>query len=82
MCLEGDGISEKRTRGMTGWWEHVVLTQGTFAENSRVQKVKGWGTGSGLKVMVFRTSGKQTEIFKSQDHSCRSIHLSLKRVFL
>lgn len=48
MCLEGNGISEKRTRGMTGWWEHVVLTQGTFAENSRVQKVTGWGSGSGL----------------------------------
>lgn len=27
MCLEGDGISEKRTGEMARWWEHVVLRE-------------------------------------------------------
>lgn len=54
----------KKNKKMTRQQEHVVLTQGTFCENSRIQKVMGWGTGSCPKVVVFKTRGK------SQDHSC------------
>lgn len=72
----------EQNKRMTRCYEHVVLTQGTFGKNSRIQKAIGLGSGLGPKVMVFRTSGKQTEVFKSQDPSCRSVHSSLKIVLL
>lgn len=84
MCLEGDKINEKKNKKNKRDGK-MVGTCGSHSGNIwrefKNTEGDGWASGSGLKVMVFRTSRKQTEIFTSQDHSCRSIHLSLKQCF-